>query len=92
MNKIGIIINLEKPEILKITSQIVEWLQAVGKRCWLLRLVFVLQRGWFCAGGIISSSEKELAEEAECVVVLGGDGTLLNSARTIGVLGKPILG
>lgn len=92
MNKIGIIINLEKPEILKITSQIVEWLQSRGKKVLVTAAGICSAEGIGSAGGIISSSEKELAEEAECVVVLGGDGTLLNCARTIGVLGKPIFG
>ena len=87
MNTIGIIINLAKPEILKITGQIVDWLEEHGKK------VLVSSAGSCDVNdGIISCSEQELAQQAECVIVLGGDGTLLNCARTIGVLGKPIFG
>jgi len=85
MNTIGIIINLEKPEVLKITRQIVDWLEDHGKK------VLVTAAG-STPVKIISCSEKELAEQADCVIVLGGDGTLLSCARTIGVLGKPIFG
>jgi NAD+ kinase len=87
MNTIGIIINLEKPEILKITRQIVDWLEQHGKK-----VLVTAANSNPVADGIISCSEKELAQQAECVIVLGGDGTLLNCARTIGVLGKPIFG
>lgn len=87
MDCIGIIINLEKPTILKITRQIVDWLEQHGKK------VLVTEAGSdTIRDGITSCSEQELAKQAECVIVLGGDGTLLSSARTIGALGKPIFG
>lgn len=87
MNSIGIIINLQKPTILKITREIVQWLEQHGKK------VLVAEAGSDTVRhDITSCSEKELAQQADCIIVLGGDGTLLSSARTVGILGKPLFG
>ncbi|MHB9095302.1 MAG: NAD(+)/NADH kinase [Eubacteriales bacterium] len=87
MDCIGIIVNLEKQKVLKITNQIVNWLAEHGKK------VLVTEAGSESVKhGITTCSEKDLAKEAQCIIVLGGDGTLLNSARTIGVQGIPLFG
>lgn len=42
--------------------------------------------------GLPATSRAELPAQAEALVVLGGDGTLLSVARAVGDLGLPILG
>lgn len=87
MHSIGIIVNLEKKEVLKITGQIVDWLERHGKK------VLITETGSDTVKqGITTCSEKELASQAECIIVLGGDGTLLSAARNIGVQGIPLFG
>ncbi len=87
MNSIGIIINLEKSNVLAVAGQIADWLEQHGKR--------VLVSGVspeMMPGRIRPCSEEDLTREAQCIIVLGGDGTLLNSARTVAAHGIPLFG
>lgn len=88
MNCIGIIVNFDKPKVLNITRQIIDWLEKHGKK------VLVTEAGSDTGIGkeIPVCPEEELAEKAECIIVLGGDGTLLNSARSVSVRGIPLFG
>jgi len=87
MDCIGIILNLEKPEAETITKNIIRWLEQHGKK------VIVAGTGSFDAGLCYSVCDEEaLAGKAECIIVLGGDGTLLNTARNISVKGIPLFG
>lgn len=87
MNSIGIIMNFEKSEALSITRQIAEWLEKHGKT------VLVTDPGSDAAdGGMNVCSESEMVEKADCIIALGGDGTLLSSARVIAGLDIPLFG
>ncbi|PKM81324.1 MAG: NAD(+) kinase [Firmicutes bacterium HGW-Firmicutes-14] len=87
MDSIGLIINYEKTEARVITKQIVDWLKKHGKK------VMIAGVSSEVAGsGVITCAEADLAKEAECIIVLGGDGTLLNSARAIAGCGIPLFG
>jgi len=87
MNSIGIIINLDKSRVLNITEEIVNWLKQHGKK------VMVTEAGSEgISHGITTCSERELVESADCIIVLGGDGTLLGSARTVAERGTPLFG
>ena len=87
MDCIGIILNLEKPEAETITKNIIRWLEQHGKR------VIVSGVGSFCDGtNYTVCSEDDLAGKADCIIVLGGDGTLLNTARNTSVRGIPLFG
>ncbi len=61
--------------------ELAEWLGARG--------VEVLHDGSLGAGGL---EHRALAEKADLLVVLGGDGTLLSVAREVGARPVPILG
>ncbi len=87
MDSIGIILNFEKPEAGTITQNIIKWLKQHGKK------VFVSGAGAFETGnGYSVCPEDDLATKADCIIVLGGDGTLLNTARNISVRGIPLFG
>src|SRR5919106_1391770 len=67
---------------------LLEWLQARG-------LSPVLEKetaGLVPAANVPSVGKADLPAQADLVVVLGGDGTLLSTARAVGDLGVPLLG
>lgn len=87
MDSVGIIINTEKKKALAITEQIVNWLQRHGKKAMVTNMGSESVQHCFPM-----CSEQELSREAECIIVLGGDGTLLSCARTIAANGIPLFG
>lgn len=87
MKKAGIIVNLTKDIDLKLTSKIVEWLEEKGCQIFIPEIAAEqLQRQ------DLALSPLEIYKQADFVMVLGGDGTLLGVARQILGLGTPILG
>lgn len=76
------IANSDKDENLTLSYEIADYLTSCGMRC--------IIRG--------KDQEKEdsygqlLTEEADCILVLGGDGTLLRAARKLSDRGIPFLG
>jgi len=85
MNSIGLIANLEKANIRNLIKKCINWLQTHGCRPLLAPpAAFAL--------GLPEYAAEELTAEAECLIVLGGDGTLLNSARQAAPAGLPLLG
>lgn len=83
----GIILNSEKPQAVEIGNELYRWLGRRGIN------VFYLQED---AGSMEHPdkglSEKELAEAADLFISLGGDGTLLRTARIAGDSEKPVFG
>ena len=92
MNRIGIITKQNKPEVVRFSQSLAEWL--LPKRI----EVFVEEqmRGLFNPS--LSSSSlhfirrEDFSSHVEMVIVLGGDGTLLSVARMVWKHGIPILG
>lgn len=84
---IGIIPNLKKEAAREITDKLIVWLQERGVAAWLLHEHAILS-----GHNELGRFEHELAGLADCLVVLGGDGTLLNTARVFAPVGIPILG
>lgn len=88
MKSIGIIANLTKEGAAQTVAEVCEWLVRKG-------VVPLIMED--CAGSFSSNSckvmveEEELISEADCLVVFGGDGTLLNAARIPGAGSLPIL-
>lgn len=88
MNIFYIITNHQKDENLKITKEIQGYLESHGKTCYIQ-----------CEG--CESSEmnfhkftnaEDISDDVECVLVLGGDGTLIQGARDIVDKKIPIIG
>lgn len=88
MNHIGIIANLNKKRAPEIVTGLLAWLEAKGLKSLITRE---------CAAVIGKSkfgfaSEQEIVKRSDLLVVLGGDGTLLRTARLPNADQVPILG
>lgn len=87
MNKFVIIPNLTKDTKLETTKLIVNWLEK--NRC---QIYLPLDVANFINKKEYSCPESEMYNAADCAIVLGGDGTILNTARTVVKYDLPILG
>ena len=86
MNTIGLVVNSSKGNVAEPVSRLVSWLTD--------RKVTVLYNEESAAllglsGGLPT---RELAHQCDCIMVWGGDGTLLNCARQTAATGTPIFG
>jgi len=87
MESIGIIANLTKQGAAQTVAEVCEWL--VRKS--VTPLIMEDCAGVLSSGGCKIMVAEELISEADCLVVFGGDGTLLNAARIPGAGNLPIL-
>lgn len=85
MRKICIITNQEKDEDFEVTRQIQKLLCQSSVEC------FLAERFQTGDGGYYTKAS-EIPKDVDCVVVLGGDGTLLQAAHDLAFLGIPIFG
>lgn len=84
MKNFYIIENSGKEDTEKIRQEIVAYLREKGSRCeWSERT--------FEKGGRYTQ-ETDVPEETECVITLGGDGTLIQAARDLAFRDVPIIG
>jgi NAD+ kinase len=84
MQTVALIPRRSKPEALVFAATVADWLLARGKT--------VVCEATTPVTGADGLSSEELAERADLVVVLGGDGTLLHTARLFQRREVPILG
>ena len=87
MDKFYIIANSEKDEGLKVSKRVAEYLESNGKQCVLQPSSFSVREPFTHYTDI-----SEIPEDTECVLVLGGDGTLLQAARDVVSRQLPLLG
>jgi NAD+ kinase len=86
MKTFGLVANLEKENVLDLVEMIVKWMEDNHCRPVLSPAVADILR-------LHQYSGKEFGQEKiDCLIVLGGDGTLLSSARRAALTGTPILG
>lgn len=77
MNSFLVVTNRQKDKMLTCTNRIREYLERHGKNC-------RIEAG--------DTDELRIPEGVECVIVLGGDGTLLRAARTAADAKVPLIG
>jgi NAD+ kinase len=87
MKKASIISKLGKPELGAVVSQVAGWLRRNGYA--VTADAATLE---FCPGCELVERENLSAAAPDFVIVLGGDGTMLSTARSVARAGIPILG
>lgn len=88
MNRFFIITNSAKDNNLELTHQIKDYLIRAGKQCYLPET----GECDFCDDFIRYTDASKMPDNIDCVIVLGGDGTLLQAARDINGRDIPLLG
>lgn len=87
MNAVGLVINVEKEKVSGLIDKILKWLHRNGVGVMMNRQASqILDRPEFY------SSMEEITNICGCILVLGGDGTMLNTARIAAPSGIPLLG
>ena len=87
MDKFYIIANSEKDEGLQVSEKVAKYLESKGKSC-AVRPASFGNRDPFTHYTDI----RAIPDDVECVIVLGGDGTLLQAARDVVSRQIPLLG
>jgi len=84
--RLGIITKPNEPRAADLAARIAEWAaeQEIN--------LFVNDRVKNLPPGTFSASAREIADNCELLVVLGGDGTMISTARLVGGRGTPVLG
>jgi len=85
VRRFGLVVNPEKEEVWRVAATVVAWLEARGASV----------RVGAPGGAQLSRPDYDfdtLGRTCDCVVVLGGDGTLLQSARAVAPYGAPLFG
>lgn len=88
MTRIGVVAKPDAPQAVEVLHRLVSWLVAHG-------LAVTLEKetaGLVPAAAVPAVRKSDLPGLVDLLVVLGGDGTLLSTARAVGGLGVPILG
>ncbi|MDD7219225.1 MAG: NAD(+)/NADH kinase [Clostridia bacterium] len=86
MDRFYIIANSEKDPDLQITEKIEQYLKAHGKSC-------TIQHSFSKHEGLYHYTDPaQIPDDTQCIIVLGGDGTLLQAARDVVHKGIPLLG
>lgn len=86
MKKIGLLPNPEKDPGLECTEKICSCLQKFGAD------VYTLHEYKFIGKGITVTDKEELLKAVDCIVAVGGDGTMLRVSHDAIDTDKPILG
>jgi NAD+ kinase len=86
LKKIGIIGKPRVVEVIKMARDLVNWLEQMGVEAWVEEAIAERSEG------LRGLPREEIAERADLMVVMGGDGTLLSAARLVASKGIPLLG
>lgn len=87
MKKFGIIGHLDRPQIEQATDQIIKWCEANN-----VEIRICSDLGPLVNRQDLAAEADEIWRYCDVIISLGGDGSMLSSARTAGSHGNPILG
>lgn len=87
MQSVGLYLNLDKETAIEVAEEILYWLKKQGKRVFLPQ-----EQSKMAALPVAGVDWEEFARQADVVIVLGGDGTLLAAARRLSPAGVPVMG
>jgi NAD+ kinase len=92
IRRVGVLVKPHQPDALKTICRLVEWLSARGIQVVTGPKVDAseIERETSCA--VETLDHAEMAAAVDLVVVLGGDGTMIATARTLGDREVPVLG
>src|SRR5690554_6219064 len=82
MDNFLIITNMEKDKDLRLTRTIEAYIQKAGKQSYLSQISTVTGNALL----------KDIISKVECAIVLGGDGTIIQTANDLMAYNIPILG
>jgi NAD+ kinase len=83
---IGIVSRPRRSNVSTVVPPLLQWLESRG-----IRAVYDLETAVSLAKGASGRTREKVAQEADVLLVLGGDGTLLSAARESAPRGIPIL-
>ena len=86
-NNVAIYSSLEDKKVVSIAKQVIEVLTSLGINCLLPQSSKITQN--LVNKGL---SDNSIIKRSDLVIAIGGDGTLLSSARNFGIHGIPVLG
>jgi len=87
LKRFGIIAHLKRPSVERTARVIIEWLKSQGLTYWVFKeFADVIGETKFV------KPLNKLYEDIDCVLSLGGDGTMLSSIRNVGHHGIPVFG
>jgi NAD+ kinase len=86
MKTVGILTKPKFPDVKHIVKELATWLREHGKD------VLLDAKSAALLGESVTHKKTEIATRADMILVLGGDGTMLNAARLVEERSVPILG
>lgn len=93
MHRVGIIANPARPVVRRLIPELVRLLSSrSGKPSLSADLADLVSEEASRRACVIVDSDDRIAGETDWVIAIGGDGTLLKTARLVGASGIPILG
>lgn len=87
MKKFCVIANMEKPNAPLVAEKIKKYLTGKGCECRILENMLHSDGDKHCY-----TKACDIDEDAECVIVLGGDGTMIQAAKDTAIKGIPLYG
>ncbi|ABO49616.1 NAD(+) kinase [Desulforamulus reducens MI-1] len=87
MNTIGLVVNSSKGDVAKPVREVISWLAEQR-----IKVLYNEESAVLLGCPEEGISTRELGAQCDCIMVWGGDGTLLNCARQTASSGTPIFG
>jgi NAD+ kinase len=87
LRKFGLVVNLNKKEVQHLVEQIARWLE--DRDC---EVMIKEDSARIMGLSRFGVSQEQLFGQAQCIIVFGGDGTMLWTARKVAKAGTPVIG